>query len=291
LAGARGLRPGACRGITVAMSHPDKTVAIFGREKALVGMVHVGALPGTPYAIAPVDVLVRQAVDEARLLTTAGFDALIVENMHDRPFLRGRVGPEVIAAMTAIATAVRGAVDVPLGVQVLAAANREALAVALASGASFVRVENFAFAHVADEGLMPEAEAGPLLRYRKAIGAESIAILADVKKKHASHAITADVDIADAARAAEFFGADGVIVTGVATAQPVVLEAVAAVATAVSVPVVIGSGVTPDNLPALWPHAGAFIVGSYFKRDGDWRNAPDPARVKAMADAAEALRT
>ena len=98
--------------------------------------------------------------------------------------------------MTAVGLAVRQASTLPLGVQILAAANREALAVAQACGAAFVRVENFAYAHVADEGLMPTAEAGPLLRYRRQIGADSIQIIADVKKKHSSHAITADVPLA-----------------------------------------------------------------------------------------------
>ena len=81
-------------------------------------------------------------------------------------------------------------------------------------------VREFVFAHVADEGLA-RAAAGPLLRYRRQIGADHIAVFADIKKKHASHAMTADVSIAEAARAAEFFGADGVIVTGAATGKPV----------------------------------------------------------------------
>ena len=121
--------------------------------------------------------------------------------------------------MAVVGREVRRAVPLPLGVQVLAAANREALAVALACGAAFVRVEGFVFAHVADEGLM-EADAGALLRYRTAIGAEQIRVFADIKKKHSSHAITADVDVAETARAAEFALADGVIVTGAATGQP-----------------------------------------------------------------------
>src|SRR6185295_17642379 len=110
--------------------------------------------------------------------------------------------------------------SLPLGVQVLAGANKEALAVAHAAGCQFIRAEGFVFAHVADEGLMPEADAGSLLRYRRAIGAEHIAVLADIKKKHSSHAITADVDLAETAKAAEFFGAEGVVVTGTATGEP-----------------------------------------------------------------------
>ena len=89
----------------------------------------------------------------------------------------------------------------------------------IAVGAAFVRVEGFVFAHVADEGLI-ESDAGALLRYRRAIGAEGVRVFADVKKKHSAHAITADVDLAETAHAAEFFLADGVIVTGAATGEP-----------------------------------------------------------------------
>ena len=105
--------------------------------------------------------------------------------------------------MAVIGREVRRAVPLPLGVQVLAAANEEAIAVALACGATFVRVEGFVFAHVADEGLV-EADAGPLLRYRAAVGAEHVRVFADIKKKHSAHAITADVDVVETAHAAEF---------------------------------------------------------------------------------------
>jgi hypothetical protein len=157
-------------------------------------------------------------VSEARRYQEAGFTAIAIENMHDRPYLNRTVGPEVVACMTTVGLAVRRAVALPLGVQILAGANREAIAVAHACQASFVRVEGFAFAHVADEGLI-QAGAGELLRYRRAIGAERVRVLADIKKKHGAHAITADVDIEETARAAEFFLADGVIVSGTATGR------------------------------------------------------------------------
>ena len=86
--------------------------------------------------------------------------------MHDRPYLKGSVGPEIVAAMAVIGAEVRRAVPLPLGVQVLAGANLSAVAVAHACGASFVRVEGFVFAHVADEGVI-ESSAGALLRYRR----------------------------------------------------------------------------------------------------------------------------
>lgn len=263
---------------------------LFGTNKALVGMVHVAALPGTPLASRPMSAIIDQAVGEARLLADAGFDGIMIENMHDRPYLRQTVGPEIVSAMAAVLDAVRSAVDRPLGVQILAGANREALAVAAAGGAAFIRAENFVFAHVADEGLMPEAEAGALLRYRREIGAEHIRIFADVKKKHASHALTADLDIGRAARAAAFFGADVVVVTGPATGEAVSIEDVREVGAAVERPVAIGSGVTPDNLPALWNLADLFIVGSFIKLDGLWHHPPDPDRVRACVRAAGCLR-
>jgi len=258
-----------------------------GKRPALIAVIHVGALPGTPRAERPVADLARAAVGEATLLADAGVDALIIENMHDVPYLNRRVGPEIVAAMTAIGTAVRAAVTLPIGVQILAGANCEALAVAHACGLQFIRAEGFVFAHVADEGLMAEADAGPLLRYRRMIGAENVAILTDVKKKHAAHAMTADVDIAETARAAEFFGADGVIVTGAATGRAADATEVAAVRQAVGCAVLVGSGVTPETVSELAPHAHGFIVGSYLKRDGHWANEVDPSRVGAMVRAVQ----
>ena len=263
---------------------------LFGVTKAMVGMVHVGALPGTPFASQSISAIIEQAVREAEMLVEAGFDAVMIENMHDRPYLRQEVGPEITAAMAAVLDAIRRAINVPLGVQVLAGANRQALAVALAGGASFIRAENFVFAHVADEGFMPAADAGPLLRYRREIGAEHIRIFADVKKKHAAHAITADVSLGDAAEAAAFFGADGIVVTGTATGKPASTADVREVRAAVTLPVAVGSGLAPSNLADFWEPADVFVVGSYYKRDGQWHQPPKPDRLAAFMRAVNALR-
>ncbi len=255
--------------------------SLFSAPRALIGMIHVGALPGTPAAAEPLERIVERAVDEARVYRELGFTALMIENMHDRPYLKRTVGPEIVAAMTRVGCEVRREVALPLGVQVLAGANREALAVAAACGGSFVRVEGFVFAHVADEGLI-ESDAGELLRYRRAIGAESVRVFADVKKKHSSHALTADVDLVETALAAEFFLADGVIVTGAATGRPADVDEVRAVRAAVGVPVLVGSGLDGTNL-ARFDDADGFIVGSSVKRGGVWSAALDPDRARSIA--------
>ncbi len=249
-------------------------------------MVHVGATPGTPRAaMAPVE-LVEQAVREALILKDAGFDALIVENMHDAPYVHGEdLGPEQTAVMTLAAQAVREAFEGPVGVQILSGGNKQALAVAYATGGSFIRCENFVFAHVADEGLLPKAEAGPLLRYRKHIGAERVAVFADIKKKHASHALTADIDIAEAVEAAQFFGVEGVVITGTSTGKPASIEDLKAARQASDVPVLVGSGVTPESVREFLKHAHALIVGSWIKQDAKWFNPVDPERAKSLIQA------
>jgi membrane complex biogenesis BtpA family protein len=254
--------------------------SLFGVSRALIGVVHLQALPGTPESKLDIAAITSIAVEEAGLYKQAGFDGVMIENTHDRPYLKAGAGPEITAAMAVIGAEVTRATSLPLGVQVLAGSNSAAIAVALACGASFVRVEGFVFAHVADEGLI-EASAGTLLRYRRAIGADRIRVFADVKKKHSAHAITADVDIVETAKAAEFFLVDGVIVTGVATGQAAEPDEVNSVGREVSVPTIVGSGITKENIVG-YPHADAFIVGSSIKKDGVWSGSLDLDRARDL---------
>src|SRR5262245_42538495 len=126
----------------------------FQSAKPIIGMIHAGALPGTPGNKLPLSKIVAAAEREAEIYRKAGLDGVALENMHDTPYLRGGVGPEIVASMTILAQAVKAAFRGPCGIQILAAANREALAVAHAAGFDWVRVEGFAFAHVADEGVI-----------------------------------------------------------------------------------------------------------------------------------------
>jgi membrane complex biogenesis BtpA family protein len=269
----------------------QRSNSIFGRSPAIVGMVHLRALPGSPRAELSPREIARIAVDEARTLAAAGFDAILLENMHDAPYLARAVGAETIAAFTRAACEVRAAVSVPLGVQVLAGANDAALAIAMAAELQFIRAEGFVFASIADEGLLAEASAGPLLRLRRALGLDRgparIAVLADIKKKHSAHAITADTSLAEHAHGAEFFGADGVVVTGAATGCATPVSDLAAARDACGVPVVAGSGTTAANVRDMLAVAHAAIVGSDLKADGVWSNELDRARIDRFVRAAK----
>ncbi len=269
-------------------------VSLCGGRRPVIGMVHIRALPGTPRGELEVSQIAKIAAAEASTLAEAGFEGVIVENMHDAPYVHAGMdgtghGPEVVSAMTLCAAAVREAVGsrLPVGIQVLSGGNREALGIAHTCGLEFIRCENFVFGHVADEGLLTRAEAGPLLRYRKMVGAERVKVFCDLKKKHASHAITADVSLADAAHGAEFFGADGLIVTGAATGREASIEDVAEVREASRLPLLVGSGVTPDNVQSMFEAgADAVIVGSWVKKGGVWTGELDGKRCRQLVRAA-----
>ena len=262
---------------------------LFAKPKPVIAMLHIAALPGTPANSLSVREIVDLAVLEARLYQAAGVDGLGIENMHDLPYLRGGVGPEIVAAMTLCGQAVKAETGLPVGVQVLAGANLEAMAVAHAAGLDFIRAEGFVFAHVADEGLI-ESSAAKLLRYRKLIGAERVQVWTDVKKKHSAHAITADVSLGLTAEAAEFMRADAVIITGNVTGDPCRLEDVAEAHAHCRLPIVLGSGVTTANLALFYAAADAMIVGTHFKVDGHWANTVDPRRVEAFVAELDRLR-
>ncbi|XP_045133180.1 uncharacterized protein F13E9.13, mitochondrial-like [Portunus trituberculatus] len=258
---------------------------------AVIAMVHVRALPGTPLAHHNVGDLVKRARREAEIYVEAGVDAILVENMFDLPYVKGdQLGPEVVACMTRVCHEVRCVTPphLPCGVQVLAGGNQAAIAIAQASNFQFVRAEGFVFGHVGDEGLT-EACAGPLLRYRRAVGAEEVLVLADIKKKHCAHAMTGDVTIGETAGAAQFFLADGVVVTGAATGAEADTEELQEVLESVDLPVLVGSGVTRDNVHT-YIRAHGLIVGSHFKEGGRWTGEVEPERVRQFTELVKRLR-
>jgi membrane complex biogenesis BtpA family protein len=271
----------------IMMPNPRR---LFKTPKPVIGMIHLGALPGTPASKMSLAEIEKQAVREAKALRDAGVHGLMIENMHDTPYLRGRVGPEIAAAMAIIGRAVKVTAKLPCGVQILAGANLEAMAVAHAAGLDFIRAEGFAFAHVADEGFI-QSSAAELLRFRRSIGAERVQVWVDVKKKHSSHAITADVDIGETAHAVEFMRGDAVIVTGLVTGDAPQAADVLAVKKKTRLPVYLGSGVTAANLEQFFLAADGFIVGSEFKRDGHWANTVDAKRVERFMAAHRKLRS
>ncbi|HEX8175677.1 MAG TPA: BtpA/SgcQ family protein [Pyrinomonadaceae bacterium] len=262
---------------------------LFAQQKPVIGVIHVGALPGTPAGGETVTAIVEQARAEARIYLEGGVDGLMIENMHDVPYLRGRVGPEIVSAMAVIGHAVKEECALPTGVQILAGANLEAMAVAHAAGLDLIRAEGYVFAHIADEGWI-ESSAAELLRYRKQIGADRVEVWADVKKKHSSHAVTTDITLGETAEAVEFMRGGAVVVTGSVTGRAPRLADVEEVKSHCRLPVILGSGIDASNIYEFYDAADGFIIGSYFKQDGHWANTVDRERVEKLMKEVARLR-
>ena len=246
--------------------------------KFLAAMVAVLPLPGSPLYDGDERRVMDQALADLDVYRRAGVDSLIFENDHDLPYIQPPLDERGIALMTKIVKAARQRFDGTVGVQMLEAANITSLEIAAEADLDYIRVEAFVFAHVGGSGVI-DGSAGKILRRRKELEAEHIRVFADVKKKHGSHSLTIDLDIADEIRQAEFFLADGVIVTsqftGLHPDQNDLLKAKAAT----SLPVLIGSGMTAENIREYLPLADGFIVGSYFRRGGKFLEKLEPERL------------
>lgn len=251
---------------------------------ALIGVIHLPPLPGSPAHTLSMDAITQRAVADAQCLADAGFDAAIVENLGDVPFAQ-RLGPASLACMAVITDAIRRSLsDGPRGLRMALGINAlrndplAALGIAVACGASFIRVNVLTGVVATDQGLI-QGQADEVLRYRRLLGA-SIAILADIMVKHA---VTLHVaDITRAAHDTAYRGlADGLIVTGEATGRAADIDAVRRAKQAVpNRPVFVGSGVTADTVGDFLQVANGVIVGSALKPEGD-TTRPVDARLAA----------
>lgn len=263
---------------------------IFTQQKNIIGVVHVEALPSSPNYGGDVRSIISHALKEAKMYTDAGIDALMIENMHDVPYVKDNKEPAISSLMSIIGYEFKQKFEVPCGIQVLASGNKPAMAAAHSAGLDFIRAEGFVFGHLADEGYIDSC-AGDLLRYRNQIGAENVAVFTDVKKKHSAHAMTSDVGIEETAKTAEFFLSDGIIVTGSSTGVAADLEELKSVKQACEIPVLVGSGVTIDNVEKYLEVVDAMIVGSWFKTDGHWASPLDAGRVSSFMQKVNELRS
>lgn len=277
---------------SIYRAKPNAIQEIFGRRKTVIGVIHSLPLPGSPnYDGEPMEDIVAFAVAEAGRYKDGGVDGLIVENHGDIPFAKpDRLGPETAAAMAVMTDAVRRQSGLPIGVNILANGAVQALAVAKAAGAAFVRVNQWSNAYVANEGLM-DGPAGEAARYRAWLRAKSVRIFADVHVKHGAHAITGDRTITELARDNEFFDADVAIATGQRTGDSATMDELQTIASGTSLPVAVGSGVTPDNVGDIFTVADAVIVASYLKHEGAWWNPVDPDRLQVFMQAVEKARS
>lgn len=251
---------------------------VFSDRKPVIGMVHLPPLPLSPlWRGAKIDELADFALKDARALAEGGVDALIVENQNDHPFQTGAVNAAAVAFMAVLAHEIKHAVAIPIGVNILFNDWQAEIAVAEAAKADFIRVEVLVDTSWSDMGLLP-ACAPDLLRLRSALHSK-VNLFADVQGKYTQPC--APRPLIETAKDAQHRGlADAIIVTGSGTGHATPIESIREVKAAVTLPVLAGSGTTPENINEIFSVADGAIVGSYFKKDGKLQNPVDVERVR-----------
>lgn len=266
---------------------------IFSVPKPIIGMIHLKPLPGAPLynaAHCSMHDVIEIAVAEAIKLEAAGVDGLQVENIWDYPYLKGAaVGHETTAALAAAAIQIKDAVNIPIGINCHLNAGHQALAVAYAVGAQWIRVFEWVNAYVSHAGIT-EGIGSEISRYRSHLQAQDVKFFCDVNVKHGSHFIVSDRTPVELAHDAESEGAEVLIVTGFETGKAPTAERVRELTDAVTAPVLIGSGTTSENVVELLQYADGAIVGSYFKRNHQWKMPVDEQVARDFMDTVKEFR-
>ncbi|MGF6762875.1 membrane complex biogenesis BtpA family protein [Paraburkholderia sp. GAS33] len=272
----------------VGRGQTDCIKRIFGRARGVViGVIHCPAFPGSPrYQGASSQALYDGALADALAYRNGGVDGLIIENHGDVPFSKPEdIGHETSAFMAVTADRIARETGLPIGINVLANAAIPALAIAAASQAAFVRVNQWANAYIANEGFI-EGAAASALRYRARLRADGISVFADAHVKHGAHAIVADRALEELVRDVEFFDADAIIATGQRTGDAASADYLRQIRAATKLPLLVGSGCTEGNVAEILSIVDAVIVASSLKVGGVWWNPVDEAKVRAFMQAA-----
>jgi uncharacterized protein len=260
---------------------------LFGVSKPIIAMVHLRALPGRPQhdRTAGLKPIIDSAARDVQALQEAGVDGLLFCNEADLPY-QLTVGPAAVAAMAAVIAELNHEISLPFGVN-LVWDPIASLATARATGASFIR-EVFTGVYESDLGLM-RPDFGAIGAYRADIGAQSVALFANITPEFASS--VGHRTLEERARSAIYLGVDALLVSGAITGEPTNLKQLCQVKTAVpDAAVLANTGVTAETVGDVLDRADGAIVGTALKTGGITWNPVDPARARQFMTAARRAR-
>lgn len=257
--------------------------SVTGLKKTVLGVIHLPALSGSPEYSGSFQQVLDEALAEALIYSECGIHGVIVENYHDVPFFPGRVPAETVAGMAVAAREIKKEIrNIPLGINVLRNDALSAIAIAVASGAEFIRVNVHSGAMLTDQGII-QGQAHDTLRMRRQLH-PNLHILADVLVKHAAPLVDRGIEN-EVSDLEERGKADGIIVSGTGTGKETDIDRLRKVKNATRLPVWIGSGITAENLSRYAEFADGFIVGTYFKKNGLIKESPDRERILRLMNA------
>lgn len=273
-------------------------------KKEIIGVIHLPRLPSLNYRIeGDLEQIIESAVVEAKTLESLGYDGVIIENYGDYPFNKRVEDPLTLSFITSIAKSVVDEVSIKVGINILRNSGRESYAIAVATGADFIRVNSLIEVLATDSGIIePEA---PYLKSIR-LNYPGIKIYGDILVKHAGSITYSTMFSQQTAKDlsqhsvehilkdlvddyVERGGSDALIATGGRTGEKVSIEFLKILKKCSPVPVFVGSGSTAENVKDLLHIADGVIVGSYIKKNGKAGFPLDIDRAKMFINEAKSM--
>lgn len=262
---------------------------VFGVEKPVVGMLHLGALPGDPAFDEQRGVtgVIDAARRELDALQSGGVDGILISNEFSLPYLT-KTEPITAITMARVIGALEDEIVTPFGVNVLWD-GVASIDLAKATGARFVR-EIFTGVYASDFGLW-DTNVGATARHRARVGAADVRLLFNIVPEATSY--LGNRTLADITRSTVFnTQPDAICVSGLTAGAPTDTSALGIVKdNAGDTPVFVNTGVRVTNVHEQLAIADGAVVGTAFKVDGKFENAADEARVSEFMTAVREIRS
>lgn len=264
----------------------NKITTIFKKNNnIIIGVIHFPPLSG--YKNSPgLKVALKNSLQDLAAFKNGPVDGIIIENNYDIPH-QIKVSKKIINDLTYLSQKIRPKTNLPLGINVLWNDYQASLTIAKKTNLQFVRVPVFVDKIKTNYGII-DGQPDKIIKFRKKIKAENIAIMADIHVKHSE--ILSKLNITKSAKLAIKKSADAIILTGKWTGQAPNLKKLKLVREVVGkFPIFVGSGADENNLKKILKYANGVIVSTSLKKGSvhpnevnikTWRQRIDKSKVR-----------
>lgn len=259
---------------------------VFKTDKAIIGMLHLNALPGDPFYNGSMAEVIAQAKEDLDALQEGGVDGILVTNELSLPYEK-KVSTVTLASMARVIGALEGKFKVPFGVEAIYDADAS-IDICAATDAQFSRCV-FTGAYAGDLGLV-DKDIAKTLRRRRYLERNDLKLFYFVNSE--GEVYLNDRPIEDITKTMIFNCRPEALVVagGMAGVSPENTMLAKVKQAAGQLPVFCGTGCKLDNIEQIFSISDGAFVGTTFKKDGKFGNPIEYERVKTFMDKVKALR-
>lgn len=259
---------------------------MFGTQKAIIGLLHLKALPGDPFYEGSMEAVIAQAKDELDAMQEGGVDGILITNELSLPYEK-KVSAVTLASMARVVGALEGRFRVPYGVEAIYDADAS-IDICAATDAKFSRCV-FTGAYAGDLGLV-DKDIAKTLRRRRYLERNDLKLFYFVNSE--GEVYLNDRPIEDITKTMIFNCKPEALVVagGMAGMSPENTMLSKVKKAAGDLPVFCGTGCKTDNIEQIFSISDGAFVGTTFKKDGKFGNPVEYERVKTFMDKVKELR-